>query len=63
MRQPSSGGLAGQAIRRGRFVRLVRKYEPLAFEVIASTDRQRFRVPMHHVLKNRDRFWPPPASR
>lgn len=57
MGQPSSGSRTGQAIRRGEFARFVREYEPLAFEVIASTERQRFRVPMHHVLRNRDRFW------
>lgn len=57
MGQLSSSGRTGQAIRRGGFARLVREYAPLAFEVIASTDRQRFHVPMHHVLKNCDRFW------
>lgn len=55
--QPSSSGRMGQAIRRGGFARFVREYDPLAFEVIPSTDRHRFSVPMHHLLKNRDRFW------
>lgn len=57
MGQPSSGGRAGEMIRRGRFDRYIREYGPLAFEVIPSTDWRRFRVPMHHLLKNRDRFW------
>lgn len=55
--QLSSGGLAGQAIRRGRFDRLISEYGPLPFEVIPSTDTRRFSVPMHHLLKNRNRFW------
>lgn len=59
MGQPSSGSRTGQAIRRGGFARLVREYEPLAFEVIPSTDTRHFSVPMHHVLKNRERFWLP----
>lgn len=57
MGQPSSGTRAGEMIRRGRFDRFIREYDPLAFEVIPSTDWRRFRVPMHHGLKNRDRFW------
>ena len=57
MGQATSGGRAWQAIRRGRFDRLVREYKPLAFEVVESTELRRFRVPMHHVLKNRDRLW------
>jgi SAM-dependent methyltransferase len=47
----------GQTIRRSRFDRLIREYNPLPFEVIPSTDRHRFSVPMHYLLKNRDRFW------
>lgn len=46
----------GTTISRRRFNQLVRDYRPLPFEAFASTDR-RFRVPMHHVLKNRDRLW------
>lgn len=57
MGQPSSGTRAGETIRRGQFDRLIREYDPLAFEVIPSTDWRRFRVPMHHGLKNRDRLW------
>lgn len=57
MGQRSSGGRTGQAIWRGRFARLIRECGPLPFEVIPSTDTRRFSVPMHHVLKNRDRFW------
>lgn len=57
MGQPSSGGRTGEPIRRGQFRRLIREYGPLPFEVIGSTDWRRFSVPMHHLLKNRDRFW------
>ncbi len=41
---------------RRRFDGLVREHRPLPFEAFAPTDR-RFHLPMHHVLKNRDRFW------
>ncbi len=47
----------GLMISRDRFDQLVRDYEPLDFEVALPTDRRRFRVPMHNVLKNRDRLW------
>lgn len=47
----------GLMISRDRFDELVRDYEPLDFEVVLPTDRRRFRVPMHNVLKNRDRLW------
>lgn len=38
-----------------RFNEVVREYEPLPFEAFSPAD-QRFRVRMHHVLKNRDRL-------
>jgi SAM-dependent methyltransferase len=41
---------------RRRFGQVVRDYRPLPFEDF-SPDDARFRVPMHHVRKNRDRFW------
>lgn len=41
---------------RRRFDRLVGEYRPLPFEAFSPAD-DRFHVPMHHVLKNRDRFW------
>ncbi len=44
-------------IGRGRFDRVVREYRPLTFEVVEPTALRRFSVPMHNVLKNRDRFW------
>lgn len=50
------GRAMGLAVSRRRFDRLVRDYQPLPFEAFSPTDR-RFRVPTHHVLKNRDRFW------
>ena len=50
--------LSGDAgvITRRRFDGVVREYRPLAVEVFSPSD-PRFRVPMHHLLKNRDRFW------
>lgn len=38
------------------FNQIFRDYEPLSFEDFPPTDR-RFRVRMHHVLKNYDRLW------
>jgi SAM-dependent methyltransferase len=57
MGRPTTGGNVGLKINRRRFEQLVRNYSPLPFEIIAPTDLRRFRVPMHHVLKNHDRFW------
>jgi SAM-dependent methyltransferase len=48
---------SGLIIRRGWFDRVVREYRPLTFEVVEPTALRRFSVPMHNVLKNRDRFW------
>ena len=42
-------------MRRG-FDQVVRDYRPLPIEAFSAGD-PRFRVPMHHLLKNRDRFW------
>ncbi len=44
-------------IGRDVYSRLVQDYEPLAFEEVWTTERRRFRIPMNHVLKNRERFW------
>lgn len=41
---------------RRRFDQIVREYSPLPFEAFSAEDR-RFTTTMHHVLKNRDRFW------
>ncbi len=43
-------------ISRHHFNQIFRDYEPLSFEDFSPTDR-RFRVRMHHVLKNYDRLW------
>lgn len=43
-------------ITRTQFQQLVRDYQPLPFEAYHPGD-PRFRVPMHHVLKNDDRLW------
>ena len=40
---------------RRRFDQVVRDYRPLPFETFASDD-PRFREPLHHVLRNRDRL-------
>ncbi len=44
------------AIDRRRFDEVVRDYAPLSIEAFSAAD-PRYRVPMHHLLKNRDRFW------
>lgn len=44
-------------VRMGRgFKQVVRHYQPLPFEAFDPAD-PRFRGPMHHALKNCDRFW------
>lgn len=43
-------------INRRHYNQIVRDYQPLPFEDFPPTDR-RFRVRMHHVLKNSDRLW------
>ena len=42
---------------RARYLRAVRSYIPLRFEMIESSLARRFRAPTHHVLKNRDRLY------
>lgn len=42
---------------RGDFFRLVDEYRPLPFEITAATKSRRFRRPMNHALKSRERFW------
>lgn len=46
----------GSTISHRRFERLARNYQPLPFEAFPPTDA-RYRIPMHHVLKNADRLW------
>lgn len=54
---PSHGGSAtAMRISRRHFNQIVRDYQPLPFEDFLPNDR-RFRVPMHHLLKNSDRVW------
>jgi SAM-dependent methyltransferase len=43
-------------ITRRRFDEAVRRYRPLAIEEFSAGDR-RLTTPIHHLLKNRDRFW------
>lgn len=56
------GGISGVTdhraapITRRRFAQVVRDYRPLPVEAFSPTD-SRFRGPVHHLLRNRDRFW------
>jgi hypothetical protein len=43
-------------ITRRRFDEAVRRYRPLAIEEFSAGDR-RLTTPIHHLQKNRDRFW------
>jgi SAM-dependent methyltransferase len=47
----------GKPFNRASFIQAVHKYMPLPFEVVQGTQTRRFRTPMNHVLKNRDRFY------
>lgn len=42
---------------RSDFFRLVEEYWALPFETVTETTTRRFRRPMNHAVKNRDRFW------
>ena len=42
---------------RREFFRLVEDHRPLRFELAEETATRRFRRPMNHALKNRERFW------
>ena len=56
MDQASTADHAGLTISRSRFRQVIRDYQPLPFESLSATD-SRFRVRMHHALKNDDRLW------
>jgi len=56
MNQANTCRKTGLMISLYRFKQLIRDYEPLPFEVISSTLQLRFRVPMHHALKNYNRL-------
>jgi SAM-dependent methyltransferase len=43
-------------VTRSRFKQLIADYQPFPFEAFPPDD-PRFRVPMHHALKNYDRLW------
>ncbi len=46
----------GKGLTKRRFRQLVQEYRPTRFESFGEEDR-RFHRPMHHLLKNRDRFF------